>query len=114
MIRLRVSIDPGIDAIVASAYEAMDGDPPIDGGVALHLSISCPIPKDWSQRDKNLAWANAIPPSDDCPIDHILDMVLRGISGVVINSTSQVCNLTISKSYSNAPSIGITVAKGIE
>jgi hypothetical protein len=110
MIRIPLKLDASVIDIKAAAEEYMDGSQPINSACSLEIEIRFPIPEEWDRREKNMAWAGMIHPTNDISLPAIEALVTMGITGIVIQDDRQICQVIKSKSYSNAPMVVVTVA----
>jgi len=94
------------------AQQTMCGFPPENGPAKVEVEFRFPRPKNHFGSGKN---SNVL--KSDAPtfkvskpdIDKLLRGILDGLTGIVFNDDSQVCTISSSKIYSDAPGAQIAV-----
>jgi len=92
-----------------TAQEAMIGQAPLDGPVALVVIALVPIPASWSRRRQQAAGAGATVPTSRPDLDNIVKAIKDGLNGVAWRDDSQVVELRARKSYGHTPCVQVRV-----
>lgn len=92
-----------------AAQRAMAGQPPMDGPVELWLDINLQIPSSWSKKRQQMAAAGQIAPTGKPDIDNVQKCVKDGMNGVVWRDDALVVEVRVSKRYSTAPGVCVSV-----
>lgn len=82
-----------------AAQQAMVGEPPIDGPVALVVRAFLSIPQSWSQKKQRSAATGEITPTKRPDLDNIVKAIKDGANGVTWKDDSQVIDVIASKRY---------------
>jgi len=89
--------------LVRLAFREKHAGPPHDGPVHAEIWAWFPIPPSWSKRKREQA-SNRCPSVTTKPdLDNIAKAVLDGLNGVAFVDDKQVCDLFVTKRYSDTP-----------
>lgn len=99
------------DKVGTAGKEAMRGQEPYHGAVALHLRISVPIPVSWSKRKQADAAVGRIRPIGKPDIDNYIKAVADGLNGIVWKDDSQIVAVNATKWYDLVPRIDVLVKR---
>lgn len=91
------------------AAQAMSGQPPIAGPVAVGLHIDVQIPASWSKAKRDRAIKAVERPTTKPDIDNVTKAIFDAINGVVWNDDVQVVTMHASKRYSETPGVTVIV-----
>jgi len=94
--------------VAAAAQEAMNGRPPVEAPVAVHLIARLPIPVSWPLKRQFAAEIGALLPKGRPDMDNYAK-ILDALNHIVWVDDAQVCELHASKCYSNMPGLTIVV-----
>lgn len=92
-----------------AATQAMAGQPPFAGPVELWLDINLQIPASWSKKRQQQAAAGLVAATKKPDADNVLKAVKDGMNGVVWVDDAQTVEYRISKRYSTAPGVLVSV-----
>lgn len=92
-----------------AATKAMAGKPPIEGPVELWLDINLQIPSSWSKKRQQLAAAGQVAATKKPDADNVLKAIKDGMNGIVWVDDAQAVEYRISKRYSTAPGVCVSV-----
>lgn len=89
--------------------EAMKGDKPISGAVALDLVIGVQIPTSWSKKRQQMAVRGEIGPTKKPDIDNVVKALCDGMNGIAYADDAQIVSLTTRKHYTFTPGVCVSV-----
>ncbi len=95
--------------IALAGQDAMEGRPPIEGPVYLHVTATFPIAPSWTKRRKaeiasGMAWHTSKPDGDN-----IAKSVGDGLNGIAFKDDSQVALCKVLKVYGDKPGLDVMV-----
>lgn len=82
-----------------AAQQAMDGQPPAEGAVALVVQAYMGIPASWSQKKQRAAALGEVTPTKRPDLDNIVKAIKDGANGVTWRDDAQVVDVRASKRY---------------
>lgn len=96
------------ESIVATfAYEAMRGQPLIEGPVGMVVTATFPIPASWAKKRQELAhWHTSRPDGDN-----IIKAASDALNGIVWRDDSQVARCSFTKVYGATPGLHVFVER---
>ena len=94
--------------LALAAQQAMNGQPPAEGPVAVTLEVLLPIAVSWPAKKREAAIAGTLRPTGRPDLDNFAKM-LDALNMVVWGDDSQIVELVVFKRYSDAPQLAITV-----
>lgn len=96
--------------IALHAKKAQKGNELIENTpLAVSISIVKEIPKSWSKKKTQQALHGEILPTTKPDIDNYTKPILDAMNGIIYKDDSCICGLTVLKTYSDIPSIHITI-----
>lgn len=90
------------------ANVAMRGAPLLDGPLRVAVHALFPVPASWSRKKRADALSGLVRPTGKPDCDN-LGKEIDALNGIVWNDDSQVVDMRITKSYSEKPSLMISV-----
>jgi Holliday junction resolvase RusA-like endonuclease len=97
-------------AVRVAASDAMAGENPIEGAIALTVVASVPVPASWSGKKQRAAIAGAIRPASRPDASNYLKMAEDALNQVAWRDDAQVVDARIVKVYSARPALRIEIA----
>jgi len=94
-----------------NAQLAMDGRPMLEGALRMSVVACLPVPRSWSERKRQKALAGIIHPTSRPDADNFLKIAADALNKLVFADDSQIVRMAVSKIYSTAPSLMITVSQ---
>lgn len=91
--------------VALAAEQAMAGMDPLEGPVALRLTIELPIAQSWSLKKKNGAINGSVKPTSRPDIDNYIKAIADGGNGIVWKDDSQITDLSAVKRYGMQPGV---------
>jgi Holliday junction resolvase RusA-like endonuclease len=92
----------------AAAQDAMNGSPPLDCPVILHMTATVPVPQSWSRKKQAQALSGAIRPTTKPDCDNILKMT-DALNQIVFRDDAQIVEARVTKRYGERPSLTVEV-----
>jgi Holliday junction resolvase RusA-like endonuclease len=92
-----------------AAFEAMKGEPLLEGPVRVIVHMACQIPASWSIKKKVDATSHRLRPTTKPDMDNVIKAIFDAINGVVWKDDVQVCDASIRKFYSESPCVRVWV-----
>lgn len=92
--------------IAAQAYQAMQGDPPLVGPVALELVLVHVMPASWSKKKR----AQMPVPQCKPDVDNVIKAVGDGGNGVLWMDDKQIAVVTAKRIWGDRPEVRVRVA----
>jgi Holliday junction resolvase RusA-like endonuclease len=92
----------------AAAQDAMNGSPPLDCAVVLHMTATVPVPQSWSKKKQAQALSGALRPTTKPDCDNILKLS-DALNEVVFRDDKQIVEARITKHYGERPSLRVEV-----
>jgi Holliday junction resolvase RusA-like endonuclease len=92
------------------AAQAMAGRDLIGCAVAVRLDVFCAIPKSMTKKDRARVERGDLFPTTKPDLDNVAKAVFDGMNGVVWKDDVQVVQAVVSKRYSDAPRVIVTVS----
>jgi Holliday junction resolvase RusA-like endonuclease len=83
--------------------------PPIDTAIWVQITVEVAVPDSKSKKFRAEALANIIKPIGKPDLDNIAKLIGDGGNGVIWKDDSRICDLGISRRYSETPGLTITV-----
>jgi Holliday junction resolvase RusA-like endonuclease len=96
-------------AIRLAASQAMNGEPPFDGALAMIMTAVFPVPVSWSKKKQAAALAGEVRPTGKPDFDNLVKSVADGMNGIVCRDDAQFVSALIQKEYGSTPGVTITV-----
>ena len=96
--------------VAHAAQKAMNGQPLIDGAVAVTMELRCQVPASWSQKKQRAALAHELFPTTKPDVDNVVKAVFDGMNGVVWKDDVQAVCVYVHKRYSATPGVRVEVA----
>jgi Holliday junction resolvase RusA-like endonuclease len=93
-----------------AAQQAMNGQPPAEGPLAVIMDIQLPIPPSWPKSKQAAAKAQRLLPISKPDVDNYQKM-LDALNLIVWQDDAQIVMLHAQKSYASMPGIVIHVSK---
>jgi Holliday junction resolvase RusA-like endonuclease len=94
--------------LALAASQAMNGQPPVEGPVAVTLEVHIPIAASWPAKKRLAAQSDKLRPTGKPDLDNFAKM-LDALNLIVWNDDSQIVELCVFKRYSLYPQMAITV-----
>lgn len=91
------------------ASRAMDGRPPLDGQLDLHIRVFFAVPDSWSKRKKHEALHGIIRPTIAPDWDNLGKAVGDSLEMIVFRDDKQVVAGTVEKWYSDRPRVEMEI-----
>ena len=95
----------------AAAMNAMVGIEPLQGPVALMLTLNLQIPASWSNKRRGMAAVGTIAATKKPDADNILKGIKDGCNGIVWRDDAQVIHIVLHKKYSETPGAYVEVIR---
>lgn len=95
-------------ALHYAASAEMGDSPPLEGPLAVALSVYMPVPQSWSKKAKAAALAGETHPTGKPDLDNVMKM-LDALNEVVWRDDAQIVEASIRKSYSDTPALVVEV-----
>jgi Holliday junction resolvase RusA-like endonuclease len=94
-----------------SVQQQQKGLKPFDKDVPLQADIIAyfPIPKSTSMKRRKMMLEGKIRHTKKCDADNLAKSILDALNGIAFYDDSQVCELSVSKLYSDNPRAEITI-----
>jgi len=83
----------------------------LQGALSLVVIAYMPIPKSWSQRNKDKALLEELFPTTKPEADNILKLVADALEGIVYHCDSQIVDCRLMKLYGERPRLEIELSK---
>ncbi len=94
--------------LVASQYAP---DKLINEPISIELDFYREIPKSWSKKKKQQAIVGEILPAVKSDIDNYAKSVMDGITGIIYEDDKLVCELKLTKRYSDNPRTEVKIKR---
>ena len=91
------------------AAQCMAGRAPLEGPVALALSINYDVPASWSKKKREAALRGEVRPTSKPDCDNVIKAIGDALNGVVWKDDVQVVTLYAEKRYAEAPGVTVRV-----
>ncbi len=85
------------------------GSPCLEGPLAVKVGINVAIPQSWSKKKRESAESGTILPTGKPDLDNSVKLLCDALNGVLWRDDAQIVDLTVRKSYGNAPLTVLTV-----
>ena len=95
--------------IAMAAQQAMAGRELIGGPVLVEMKILVSVAASWSKKKTAEALAGDVMPTKKPDADNVLKAICDGINGIVFKDDVQVVNVSLSKRFSETPSVSVRV-----
>lgn len=92
-----------------AAGQAMAGQPPFDGAVAVEITAHLPIPASWSKVRQVRARQGWLLPTVKPDADNLQKGALDAMNGVVYGDDKQAVEVRVVKRYSDRPRLEVSV-----
>jgi Holliday junction resolvase RusA-like endonuclease len=96
-------------ALRLAASQAMSGEPPLEGALALIMTAVFPVPASWSRLKRSRAMMGQIRPTGKPDVDNLLKSVADGMNQIVYKDDAQLVSALVMKEYGPIPGITITI-----
>lgn len=99
--------------LVKLSYQQQCNDKPYEKDVPLKAEITAyfPIPKSASVKRKKMMLDGKIRHTKKCDADNLAKAVLDALNGIAYYDDSQVCELSVSKLYSDNPRVIVSISE---
>lgn len=99
--------------LVKLSYQQQCNDKPYEKDVPLRAEITAyfPIPKSTSMKRKKMMLDGIIRHTKKCDADNLAKAVLDALNGIAYYDDSQVCELSVSKLYSDNPRVIVNISE---
>jgi len=95
--------------VTLAAQRAMEGRPPFEGPVYMHVQAWMRIPASASKKRELAMLAGVEQPLKLPDLDNVLKAVLDGCNRVVFADDKQVVGITAHKAYAHTPRVAVTI-----
>lgn len=97
--------------LVRLSYQQQCNNKPYEKDVPLKAEIAAyfPIPKSTSKKKRQMMLEGKIRHTKKCDADNLAKSILDALNGIAFYDDSQVCELSVSKLYSDNPRAEITI-----
>lgn len=95
-------------ALRLAASQAMSGEPPLSGPLALIMTAVFPVPVSWSRVRRRNALSGKTRPTGKPDCDNLLKTV-DALNQIVWKDDAQIVSALIMKEYGETPGVTITV-----
>ncbi len=97
--------------LVRLSYQQQCNNKPYEKDVPLKAEIAAyfPIPKSTSKKNRQMMLEGKIRHTKKCDADNLAKSILDALNGIAFYDDSQVCELSVSKLYSDEPRAEITI-----
>ena len=101
------------ETLVKLSYQQQCNDKPHDKDIPLRAEITAyfPIPKSTSMKRKLMMLDGQIRHTKKCDADNLAKAVLDALNGIAYYDDSQVCELSVSKLYSDNPRVIVNISE---
>lgn len=76
---------------------------PLTQALSIEIDVYREIPKSWSKKKKEDATNGTLLPTVKSDVDNYAKGIMDAISGIIYEDDKQVCELKVTKKYSNDP-----------
>jgi Holliday junction resolvase RusA-like endonuclease len=97
--------------IATLCKQAMNGAPPIEGPIALHIAVIKPIPKATPKAVRAKMVFAEIRPINKPDLDNVLKAVMDGCNGVAYMDDKQIVNVNAAAYYGDEPCVIVSVTE---
>lgn len=96
------------EGLVAHAcHQAMKGDAPFSGPLAVIFSVTVQIPASWSKKRQSRAMDGIIGATKKPDIDNVVKALCDAMNGVAYKDDAQIIELTVTKHYGDTPGVHV-------
>ena len=95
-------------ALRLAASQAMAGEPPLEGALALIMTAVFPVPASWSKKKRASALLGDLRPTGKPDCDNMLKTV-DALNQIVWRDDAQIVSALVMKEYGEQPGVTITV-----
>lgn len=101
------------ETLVKLSYQQQCNGKPYDKDIPLRAEITAyfPIPKSTSMKRKKMMLDGQIRHTKKCDADNLAKAVLDALNGIAYYDDSQVCELSVSKLYSDNPRVIVNISE---
>lgn len=101
------------ETLVKLSYQQQCNDKPYDKDIPLRAEITAyfPMPKSTSMKRKRMMLDGQIRHTKKCDADNLAKAVLDALNGIAYYDDSQVCELSVSKLYSDNPRVIVNISE---
>lgn len=101
------------ETLVKLSYQQQCNDKPYDKDIPLRAEITAyfPMPKSTSMKRKKMMLEGQIRHTKKCDADNLAKAVLDALNGIAYYDDSQVCELSVSKLYSDNPRVIVSISE---
>jgi Holliday junction resolvase RusA-like endonuclease len=101
------------ETLVKLSYQQQCNDKPYEKDIPLRAEITAyfPIPKSASMKRKKMMLEGQIRHTKKCDSDNLAKAVLDALNGIAYYDDSQVCELSVSKLYSDNPRVIVSISE---
>lgn len=101
------------ETLVKLSYQQQCNDKPYDKDIPLRAEITAyfPMPKSTSMKRKKMMLDGQIRHTKKCDADNLAKAVLDALNGIAYYDDSQVCELSVSKLYSDNPRVIVSISE---
>ena len=101
------------ETLVKLSYQQQCNDKPYEKDVPLKAEITAyfPIPKSASMKRKKMMLEGQIRHTKKCDADNLAKAILDALNGIAYYDDSQVCELSVSKLYSDNPRVIVSISE---
>lgn len=101
------------ETLVKLSYQQQCNDKPYEKDVPLRAEITAyfPMPKSTSMKRKKMMLDGQIRHTKKCDADNLAKAVLDALNGIAYYDDSQVCELSVSKLYSDNPRVIVNISE---
>jgi Holliday junction resolvase RusA-like endonuclease len=101
------------ETLVKLSYQQQCNDKPYEKDIPLRAEITAyfPIPKSASMKRKKMMLEGQIRHTKKCDADNLAKAVLDALNGIAYYDDSQVCELSVSKLYSDNPRVIVSISE---
>lgn len=97
-------------ALSWAAKAAMRARSPLEGPLAVCVVARMPVPSSWSNKKRDAALAGVVRPTGRPDLDNLVKAPLDAFNGIVWRDDAQVVECSVSKFYSETPSLSVVVS----
>lgn len=95
-------------ALRLAASQAMGGEPPLDGALAIIMTAVFPVPASWSRKKRVDALLGVVRPVGRPDVDNLVKCV-DALNQIVWRDDAQIVSALVMKEYGTTPGVTITV-----
>lgn len=95
--------------VAMSASAAMKSMNPLQGPLKVDIDMRVMIPASWSKKKQEEARAGIVRPTKKPDLDNVVKGICDGMNGVAYDDDSQIVEMVVRKTYSDAPCVRVMV-----